>query len=176
MAEGFAAQLWASSLAGVFRPVDDGEAIRAVHIAFDCGINYVGVAPAYRRTLAEAGLGKALKGVPRSRYFLSTKVGKYTNPQVYGEDTLAYSRARIRRSIQESSARLGVDYFDIVHIHDIEYQDRRHTEWALSEGYEALHELKREGRIGAVREFRNLSTRPLAQDPVFRGNGCRADP
>ena len=46
--------------------------------------------------------------------------------------------------------RLGVDYFDLIHIHDIEYQDRRHTEWALTEGYDAVQELKREGRIGGV--------------------------
>ncbi len=61
-----------------------------------------------------------------------------------------YSRARIRASLDESAARLGVEYFDIIHIHDIEYQDRKHTEWALSEGYEAVQELKREGRIGGV--------------------------
>jgi len=77
-------------------------------------------------------------------------VGKYTRPDCYGAYTLDYSRGRIRASVEESSARLGVDYFDIVHIHDIEYQNRRHTEWALSEGYEAVCELKREGRIRAV--------------------------
>jgi len=43
-----------------------------------------------------------------------------------------------------------VDYFDIMHIHDIEYQGRRHTQWALAEGLAAVQELKREGRIGAV--------------------------
>ena len=64
--------------------------------------------------------------------YLSTKVGKYTKPGSYGEDTLDYSRTRIRASLDESAARLGVDYFDLIHIHDIEYQDRRHTEWALS--------------------------------------------
>ncbi len=37
-----------------------------------------------------------------------------------------------------------------MHLHDIEYQGRKHTEWALGEGLEALRELKREGRIGAV--------------------------
>ena len=140
----------ASSLGGVFRPVDEAEAIQAVHAALDCGINYFDVAPAYGGTVAEAVLGKALRGVPRSRYFLSTKVGKYTKPGGYGDDTLDYSRARIRQSIEESSLRLGADYFDIVHIHDIEYQGRRHTKWALEEGYAAVCELKQEGRIGAV--------------------------
>jgi aryl-alcohol dehydrogenase-like predicted oxidoreductase len=140
----------ASALGGVFHPVDEPTAIAAVHAALECGINYFDVAPAYGGTLSEAVLGKALKGVPRSRYYLSTKVGKYTSPGSYGDDTLDYSRARIRASVDESAARLGVDYFDILHIHDIEYQNRRHTEWALGEGYDAVCELKREGRIGAV--------------------------
>jgi aryl-alcohol dehydrogenase-like predicted oxidoreductase len=140
----------ASSLGGVFHPVDEGEAIRAVHVALDCGINYFDVAPAYAGTVSETVLGKALRGVRRDSYYLSTKVGKYTKPGTYGEDTLDYSRARIRKSIDESAGRLGTDYFDLIHIHDIEYQGRKHTEWALTEGYEAVSELKREGRIGGV--------------------------
>jgi aryl-alcohol dehydrogenase-like predicted oxidoreductase len=140
----------ASSLGAVFHAVDEDEAIGAVHAALDCGINYFDVAPAYGGTRAETVLGRALSTVPRSRYFLSTKVGKYTNPGAYGDDTLDYSRSRIRASIGDSARRLGVEYFDIVHIHDIEYQGRRHTEWALSEGLAAVQELKREGRIGFV--------------------------
>jgi len=140
----------ASALGGVFHPVDETKAIAAVHAALDCGINYFDVAPAYGGTLSETVLGKALRGIPRDRYFLSTKVGKYTQPGSYGNDTLDYSRNRIRASLGESGARLGTKYFDIIHIHDIEYQERAHTEWALSEGYESVQELKREGRIGAV--------------------------
>jgi aryl-alcohol dehydrogenase-like predicted oxidoreductase len=140
----------ASALGGVFRPVDETQAIRAVHTALDLGINYFDVAPAYGATRSETVLGKALRGVPRDRYYLSTKVGKYTSPAAYGDDTLDYSRRRIRASLDESASRLGVDYFDIIHIHDIEYQRRRHTEWALAEGLAAVQELKREGRIGAV--------------------------
>jgi L-galactose dehydrogenase len=140
----------ASSLGGVFHAVDEAEAIAAVHAALDCGINYFDVAPAYGGTRSETVLGKALGGIARDRYLLSTKVGKYTDPNSYGNDTLDYSRARIRASLDESAGRLGVDYFDIIHIHDIEYQNRKHTQWALTEGYEALQELKREGRIGYV--------------------------
>jgi L-galactose dehydrogenase len=140
----------ASSLGGVFHEVDETDAIRAVHTALELGINYFDVAPAYGGTRSETVLGKALRGIPRDQYFLSTKIGKYTNPEKYGDDTLDYSRERTRRSIDESAARLGTDYFDIIHIHDIEYEDRQHTEWALNEGFEAVSELKREGRIGAV--------------------------
>jgi L-galactose dehydrogenase len=140
----------ASALGGVFRNVNEADAIASVHAALEAGITYFDVAPAYGGTRSETVLGKALKGIARDRYQLSTKVGKYTNPESYGEDTLDYSRARIRQSLDESAQRLGTDYFDIIHIHDIEYQNRQHTEWALDEGLMAVHELKSEGRIGAV--------------------------
>ena len=140
----------ASALGGVYGDVDEAEGIRAVHTALDLGINYFDVAPAYGGTVAETVLGKALKGIPRHRYYLSTKAGKYTRPGGYGDDTLDYSRARMRASLDESSRRLGSDYFDIIHLHDFEYQHRRHTEWALGEGLAMLLELKREGRIGNV--------------------------
>lgn len=140
----------ASALSGVFRKVDESDAIRAVHTALDSGINYFDVAPAYGGTLSETILGKALKGIPRNQFVLSTKVGKYTDPLVYGKDELDYSEKRIRQSLEESASRLGTDYFDIIHLHDIEYQGRKHTEWALEEGLSTLHTLKKEGRIGAV--------------------------
>ena len=140
----------ASALGSVFRQVDESDAIRAVHAALDAGINYLDVAPAYGATRSETVLGKALAGVPRDRYHLSTKVGKYTAPGGYGNDELDYSVERIERSLDESRARLGVDYFDIVHLHDIEYQHRARMESALGEGYETLVRLKEAGRIGGV--------------------------
>ncbi|MGA2661416.1 MAG: aldo/keto reductase [Verrucomicrobiota bacterium] len=140
----------ASALGGVYGKVDEAEGIRAVHTALNLGINYFDVAPAYGGTVAETVLGKALRGIPRGRYYLSTKAGKYTQPGGYGDDTLDYSRARIRASLKESARRLGTDYFDLIHLHDFEYQQRQHTEWALTEGVAALLELKKEGRIGHV--------------------------
>ena len=140
----------ASALGGVFKDVDEAVAIKAVHTALDAGINYFDVAPAYGGTKSETVLGKALKGIDRSNYFLSTKVGKYTDPNMYGKDELDYSAKRIYKSVDESAGRLGTDYFDIIHIHDIEYQNRQHAEWALTEGLQTVHQLKKEGRIGAV--------------------------
>ena len=69
-----------ASLGGVFHEVDEQEAIRAVHCALEAGINYIDVSPAYGATKSEQVLGKALKGIDRSRYHLSTKVGKTTHP------------------------------------------------------------------------------------------------
>ena len=140
----------ASALGGVFGPVDEGEAIKAVHTALDLGINYFDVAPAYGQTRAEIVLGKALKGISRDRYFISTKIGKYAQAGTDGVDALDYSPSRTHASLQESAARLGTDYFDLIHIHDIEYQGRRKTESALNGGLEAVIQLRREGRIGGV--------------------------
>ncbi len=64
----------ASSVGGVFKPVDESVAIRTVHTALESGINFIDVSPFYGYTKAEEVLGKALKGVPRDRYFLATKV------------------------------------------------------------------------------------------------------
>ena len=140
----------ASALGGVFREVDEAEGIRAVHAALDAGINYFDVAPAYGATRSETVLGKALRGIPRDRYFLSTKAGKYTAPGGYGEDLLDYSESRIRAGLEESMVRLGVDYIDIVHLHDFEYQRLAKVESAFADGFPTLLALKQEGRIGAV--------------------------
>ena len=65
-----------------------------MHAALDLGINYFGVAPAYGATRSETVLGKALKRIARDRYYLCTKVGKYTQPGGYGDNRLDYSRAQ----------------------------------------------------------------------------------
>ncbi len=140
----------ASALGGVFRDIDEADGIRAVHAALDAGVNYFDVAPAYGGTVAETVLGKALKGISRDRYFLSTKAGKYTAPGSYGADELDYSSSRIRTGLEESMQRLGVDYLDIVHLHDFEYQGGSQTASAFAEGFPTLLALKQEGRIGAV--------------------------
>src|SRR3712207_9445240 len=67
----------ASSLGQEFRPVDLGEAIRSVRVALDLGINFIDTSPYYGRGLSECLLGIALRDVPRDRYVLGTKLGRY---------------------------------------------------------------------------------------------------
>jgi L-galactose dehydrogenase len=107
----------ASPLGSVFRDIDKGEGIRTVHEALDGGINFIDVSPYYGHTKAEAVLGEALRGIQRDKYILATKVGRY------GEDEFDFSPARVATSLNESLARLGVDYVDIVQCHDIEFVD-----------------------------------------------------
>src|SRR3954454_6599687 len=86
----------ASPLGSVFRDVDEAEGIRTVHTALDLGINFIDVSPYYGLTRAETLLGKALRGIPRERYYLATKVGRY------GEDSFDFSAGRVTRSVDES--------------------------------------------------------------------------
>ena len=109
----------ASSLGGVFHGIREEEGIRAVHVAVDNGINFIDVSPYYGHLKAEMVLGKALREIPRGKYYLSTKVGRYGKDGVNMWD---YSAERVTRSVYESMERLGIDYIDLINVHDIEFQ------------------------------------------------------
>lgn len=108
-----------SSLGSEFRPIDEAEGIRSVHVALDQGINLIDTAPYYGATRAETVLGRALKGIARDRYLLATKVGRY-GPVMENFD---FTAQRVIRSVDESLGRLGVDYVDFIQVHDMEFGD-----------------------------------------------------
>ncbi len=107
--------LGASPLGSVFRDIDEKEGIKTVHTAIDLGINYIDVAPFYGDTKAESVLGKALSEIPRDKYYLATKVGRY------GESKFNFSAKRVKKSVDESLQRLNVDTIDVIQCHDIEF-------------------------------------------------------
>jgi L-galactose dehydrogenase len=131
----------ASSLGGVFKPVDESVAIRTVRTALDCGINFIDVSPFYGHTKAEEVLGKALKGIPRDRYYLATKVGRY------GDAEFDFSAKRSAESVEESLRRLGVDYVDIIQSHDNEYGDLNQV---VRETIPALRQIQKQGKARLV--------------------------
>ena len=92
--------LGASPLGSVFRDLDAREGIRTVHFAIDQGINFIDVSPYYGLTKAETVLGKALKEIPRDKFILATKVGRY------GVDDFDFSPARVVASVEQSMKRL----------------------------------------------------------------------
>ena len=109
----------ASSLGGVFHDIREQEGIEAVHVAVDNGINFIDVSPYYGHLKAETVLGKALKDIPRDKYYLSTKVGRYGKD---GVNLWDYSAERVTRSVYESVERLHIDYIDLINVHDVEFQ------------------------------------------------------
>ncbi|RUS21614.1 NADP-dependent oxidoreductase domain-containing protein [Endogone sp. FLAS-F59071] len=111
------------------------------------GINLFDTSPYYGRS--EFILGDALHSLvdefPRSRYYISTKVGRYG----YYAREFDYSVARVTASVEESLRRLHTDYIDIVFCHDVEFVPFDNV---VGEGgaLEALCKLKAEGKIGYV--------------------------
>lgn len=134
----------ASSLGGVFRGIDESEAIKAVFTAIEGGINFIDVSPYYGHLKAETVLGKALKDIPRDKFILSTKVGRYGKD---GVNTWDYSAKRATESVYESMERLHVDYIDLINVHDVEFTDLKKV---AEETLPALVELRKKGVVGHV--------------------------
>lgn len=139
----------ASSLGSVFRETDEAESVRTVHTAVDMGINLIDVSPYYGLTKAETVLGKAISGLPRDRFILSTKAGRY------GADHFDFSEKRIISSVDESLQRLRTDYIDLLFLHDIEFAP---FEQVAEGAFPALDKLKQQGKI----RFSGVSGLPLA--------------
>ncbi|MFJ9210135.1 aldo/keto reductase [Streptomyces sp. NPDC102264] len=153
----------AAGIGNLYTPVEPEQAAAAVDAAWDAGIRYFDTAPHYGLGLSERRLGEALRDRPRGAYTLSTKVGRLLDP-VSGAgplgDDLAHGFAvpathrrvwdfsgdGVRRSIEDSLRRLGVDRIDIVYLHDPD----DHAEEAFRQAYPALERLRGEGVVGAI--------------------------
>lgn len=100
--------------------IDEGEAIRAIHVALDAGITFFDTADIYGTGHSERILGQALAS-QRDRVLLATKFGltfdEYTGAMT-GRDA---SPAYIRRACEASLRRLRTDYIDLYQFHSGEY-------------------------------------------------------
>ena len=160
-----------AAIGNLFTAVDDATARAAVDAAWDSGVRYFDTAPHYGLGLSERRIGEALRERPRAEFVLSTKVGRILEPAVadpgakddQGFDVPAayvrrwdFSGDGVRRSIEESLGRLGLDHIDIAYIHDPD----DHVEQALDEAYPALEKLRDEGILGAIGVGMNQSAVP----------------
>ena len=136
----------ASSLAGAFRAdLIEAESLKVVEAAVRSGINLIDTAPWYGFGESERILGIALKAVPREAYYLHTKVCRYL-PGVLQQFDFTY--ARTIKSVEESLARLQLDYIDCVQVHDPEFAPS--LDIVLSEVLPALQHLKERGLIRRI--------------------------
>jgi D-threo-aldose 1-dehydrogenase len=167
-----------ASIGGLFADVDDEQAIGTVRHAWDLGIRTFDTAPLYGYGASERRIGVALADRPRDEYVLSTKVGRLVRaPSMIGPDDdidrqlldgredafyvrrepakmiFDYSGDGIRRSLEESLERLGLERIDIALIHDPD----DHWEAAIGEAWPALERLRAEGVIRAVGAGMNQS-------------------
>ena len=137
----------AAPLANLYRDISESQAVATVQAALEQGITYFDTAPLYGRGLSEKRLGVAMAGVARSRYVLSTKIGRLVQDD--GSLVWDFSRDGVLRSLEESLARLRCESIDIVHIHDPDSGPGYYRQ-AMDEAYPALDDLRRQGVIRAV--------------------------
>jgi len=153
-------------LGNLFRTVAEDDAIALVRHARASGIGYFDTAPHYGNGRSEIRIGRALAGLARDEYLLSSKVGRLLVPDRAAPreqngyvDVLPYrqrwdySRSGTLRSIEESLQRLGVARLDIVYIHDIDRDTHRASyaqrfDEVLAGAVPALSELRDDGTIG----------------------------
>ena len=155
-----ALSLGTAPLGNLFAPVAEDDAAAAVQSALGAGLTYVDTAPHYGLGLAERRLGRLLAGLPRDRFVVSTKVGRLVRPLAPGEtadpegfaDTPPAKRVwdfsgdGVRRSLEESLERLGLDRVDIVLVHDPDDHERE----AYEQAFPALAELRDQGAVTAI--------------------------
>jgi len=123
--------------------VSEGDAVQAVWAAIEGGVNLIDTSPHYGLGRSEERIGRALTQRPalREGLLLSTKTGHYG-------DEKDYSYERTKRSVAKSLERLGVDYLDILHIHDVQEAEHLRELVANRSAVHALQELRHEGVIG----------------------------
>ncbi|MER7758077.1 aldo/keto reductase [Kitasatospora sp. NPDC097643] len=150
----------AAGIGNLFTEVGNAQAEAAVAAAWECGVRYFDTAPHYGLGLSERRLGEALRAFPRHEFTVSTKVGRILEPVTPVGDDLAngfavpathrrrwdFTATGVRRSIEESLDRLGLDRIDIAYLHDPD----DHADQALTEAYPELERLRAEGVLGAI--------------------------
>jgi len=129
--------LGTAPLGNLFQPVPGDEALAVLRGAFDAGLAHVDTAPHYGVGLAEECIGQALAAVSRSEVTVATKVGRRLFPVDPARATSAegfvqtpsrerrwdLSRDGVRRSLDESLERMGIDRVDVLYLHDPDDHD-----------------------------------------------------
>lgn len=145
-------------IGGLYADVDDENARATVDRGWDRGLRLYDTAPLYGYGRSERRTGAALKG--RTGHVLSTKVGRLLRQVDAGDaaqdfwagadpdvaPVFDFSAAGVRRSLEDSLRRLGVDQVAIAHLHDPD----DHLDQAADEAYPEMVRMKSEGLIGAI--------------------------
>ena len=119
-------------LGNEFAVVTDKDAYATIEAAWNAGVRYYDMAPWYGLGLAERRYGNFLHNKSRSEFVLSSKVGKLLRASKTAKSKgyfpfspspndviYDYTASGVRRSIEDSLQRLGVDSIDIAFVHDI---------------------------------------------------------
>lgn len=127
-------------------PQDDQASIRTIHRALELGINWIDTAAVYGLGHAEEVVGQTIRGL-RHPPLIATKCERCWDEQ--GRIIPRLKRASVRAEAEASLRRLGIETIDLYQIHWPQPDED------LEEGWEALAELIREGKVrsGGVSNF-----------------------
>ncbi|KAA0203112.1 hypothetical protein HAZT_HAZT005887, partial [Hyalella azteca] len=130
------------SAGGEYGDVAEEESILTIVEAVRRGINYIDTSPAYGCGRSEEIIGKALRQLPRRSYYIATKVGRYGSTW---KDMFDFSAVRTEQSVTSSLKRLGVEYIDLVQVHDLEFVDDINQ--ILEETLPTLRKMVEQGKV-----------------------------
>jgi D-threo-aldose 1-dehydrogenase len=156
-------------LGNEFNKVTDEDAEATLEAAWTAGVRYFDVAPWYGFGLSERRFGHFLHNKLRGDYVLSSKVGKLfkasknnRHAEIFplsdspNDVTYDYTADGVRRSIEDSLQRLGVDSLDVAFVHDISpdfpyFPTSWQEQFAIAErgAFPALSRMREEGIIKA---------------------------
>ena len=155
--------LGTAALGNFQQAISDADAVAVVDRAQALGVRYLDTAPLYGHGLAESRVGQAVAKVARDELIISTKVGRLLapNPDFDGGRDLANgfdvpddhvrmfdpSLSGVRRSLEASLERMGLDRVDVLYLHDPDVYD---LERGLAEGLPALATLRDEGLVREI--------------------------
>jgi len=131
----------ASALGSMYRPTSEEESFKVVEHAVKSGINYIDAAPWYGHGKAETVLGKILPSLPRSSFYMTTKVCRYM-PEA--DKMFDFRAERVIQSVDESLARLNLEYIDIIQVHDMEFAPS--LDIVINETLPALEKVRQAGK------------------------------
>lgn len=159
----------AAPIGNFLRPISEEESAAMINRAWDSGMRYFDTAPYYGHGLSEARIGQNLRWRPRNEFVVSTKVGRVLKPALRKDidfkpwvdglpfkSVYDYSYDGAMRSFEDSLQRLGLEYIDILFIHDADVfthgpeLQKVYFKQAMDGCYRALKKLREEGAVKAI--------------------------
>jgi D-threo-aldose 1-dehydrogenase len=159
----------AAPIGNFLKPISEHDSEAMINRAWDAGVRYFDTAPYYGLGLSEARLGQYLRWRPRHEFVLSSKVGRVLKPMLRKDIDFApwvdglpfrckydYSYDGTMRSFEDSLQRLGLEYIDILFIHDADIfthgpeMQKVYFKQAMDGCYHALVDLRDQGLVKAI--------------------------
>ena len=141
--------------------IDAAATARVVDAALDSGINFFDTADIYGEGRSEEFLGNALRG-RRDRAVIATKFGSKMDEQRQGA-----SPGYVRKAVEDSLRRLGVDRIDLYQLH------RPDPRTPIGETLEALDDLVRSGKVREIGASNFTADQILEAEAAVRAGAAR---